>query len=119
MTTPNSPLTIEARAARREMEQILEELKILDRFPAAVEYLDYVMRERDPRFFYTARERMKMRLSGHSVTTAYCELPLLDEEIRKGYKMGAIKWLRGTVAMDLKEAKDFVEARAQQIGFTW
>ena len=108
-----------ARAAEKEIRELVEELRVLDRWPAAAEYLEFVMGERDPRFYYTSRERLKLRLQGMEITSAYWELPLADNEIRKGNKVAAIKWVRQKTGMGLKEAKDFVENRAGQIGFHW
>lgn len=108
-----------AKAAQREIRELVEELQLLDRWPAAAEYLEFVMRERDPRFYYTSRERLKLRLQGTDIPSAYCELPLVDNEIRKGNKIATIQWVRQKTGMGLKEAKDFVEKRAGQIGYTW
>lgn len=105
------------KEAVKELMQIMEELEIADRFPAAIEYMSHVMKELDPAEFYTAREQVMLKLkTGISMACPFYQFHEVDRHIHAGDKIAAIKKYRAVTGSGLKESKDAVEARMTKLG---
>lgn len=103
------------QAERKQVIVELEEMiaRFSDEYPTAVEYLAEAVNIHDPNKFFTAKERFLAKLRG--------EVLVMWDEIdphlvcKNPNKVLAIKTYRGLTSSSLKESKEAVEARIEEL----
>lgn len=91
----------------KELEALSEDSEMMACYPAAIEYLTFLMESYAPENFYTRRELFVARLAGNVPLSLQAKTTVLAAV--RNDKIGGLKEVRKIFGSDLRSSKEFVE----------